>query len=281
MAYTSLSGSKLRSKMGSSLNESAALHTPLLLSAQSSFAKRQLVKMGWTEGTGLGRQRNGIVDHVKIKRREEEAGLGSQSREKELKSADDWWKDSAGGTLARLQKKKKKKTADDAVEAKTFTDQELFQATGGARFGMRAQRRAEGKWKRTESGQELADMEERARASMEWNGRGDAKVLILSDDGKQKKRKRSKLHEGNVSDEQATREDESESEKKRLKRLRKEAKKKSKSLHKVSPPASEEEDAPVIPVDDDAAATDADDRAVDIEKKDKKKKKKSKKSSCK
>jgi hypothetical protein len=90
------------------------------------------------------------------------AGLG---REKELAKAvgDVWWKDSVGGTLARLQSLKKDKKKKKAA-AKTFTDQELFKATGGA------VRRAEGKWKRTESGQELAELEKKAQVSMEWNG---------------------------------------------------------------------------------------------------------------
>jgi hypothetical protein len=41
------------------------------LKNRSSFAKCHLQKMGWIEGTGLGKRRDGIVDHVKIKQREE------------------------------------------------------------------------------------------------------------------------------------------------------------------------------------------------------------------
>eukprot|EP00581_Thalassiosira_minuscula_P026276 CAMPEP_0184420302 /NCGR_PEP_ID=MMETSP0738-20130409/47453_1 /TAXON_ID=385413 /ORGANISM="Thalassiosira miniscula, Strain CCMP1093" /LENGTH=305 /DNA_ID=CAMNT_0026781143 /DNA_START=52 /DNA_END=969 /DNA_ORIENTATION=+ len=192
MAYTDISGKKLQSKMGAILNESATSHSPALLSSQQSFAKRQLEKMGWTEGTGLGKNRNGIKDHVKIKQREDEMGLG---REKELANelGDFWWKYSVGGTLARLQQQKKKKAdkkkskkdkkksskkESSTSTIKTFTDEELFAATGGARFGMRAQRRAEGKWKRTESGTDLAEMEKKALKSMEWNGRGNAQVVV-------------------------------------------------------------------------------------------------------
>ena len=40
-------------------------------------------------------------------------------------------------------------TSSTNATVKIYTDEELFQATGLARFGMRAQRRAEGKWKRT------------------------------------------------------------------------------------------------------------------------------------
>eukprot|EP00567_Pseudictyota_dubia_P012635 CAMPEP_0197454202 /NCGR_PEP_ID=MMETSP1175-20131217/37251_1 /TAXON_ID=1003142 /ORGANISM="Triceratium dubium, Strain CCMP147" /LENGTH=45 /DNA_ID= /DNA_START= /DNA_END= /DNA_ORIENTATION= len=45
MAYTDLSGSKLKRQLGAALNESVA--APV-----ASFAKRQMEKMGWTEGTG-------------------------------------------------------------------------------------------------------------------------------------------------------------------------------------------------------------------------------------
>lgn len=202
MAYTDISGRKLQSKMGAVLNESAASHSPALLSSRQSFAKRQLEKMGWTEGTGLGKNRDGRSEHVKIRQREDEMGLG---REKELarEVGDVWWKDSLGGTLARLQQKKKKKKGDKkdkkkskkrkdkdgepAAAVKIYTDEELFEATGGARFGMRAQRRAEGKWKRTESGAELTELEEKARASMEWNGRGNAQALIEGTTKKKRK----------------------------------------------------------------------------------------------
>ena len=35
-------------------------------------------KMGWAEGKGLGKSSNGILTHVKLKKRVEEVGLGSE-----------------------------------------------------------------------------------------------------------------------------------------------------------------------------------------------------------
>ena len=71
MAYTStLSGKKLMNHLSSTLNESAA--API-----SSFAEKQLQKMGWSKGEGLGKDGTGISTHIKVKKREEGSALGS------------------------------------------------------------------------------------------------------------------------------------------------------------------------------------------------------------
>mmetsp|Transcript_21803 Transcript_21803/g.45843 ORF Transcript_21803/g.45843 Transcript_21803/m.45843 type:complete len:285 (-) Transcript_21803:170-1024(-) len=282
MAYTDVCGKKLREKLGAVLNESAVSHSPAILPSSQSFAKRQLEKMGWTEGTGLGKRRDGLVEHVKIKQREDEMGLG---REKALAKevANVWWRESVGGTLARLQKRKsadklKKKKKDkkkdkskDSKAEKMYTDEELFEATGGARFGMRAQRRAEGKWKRTESGNHLAEWEKKAKASMEWDGRGKAQPKIdttkeQSDSGKKRKcitKADESQNEASISADKDFAGDEEET--RPRKKSRKSDKKRNK-IHEVSPPSSED-DVPDVGVD------------VEVKKKSKKDKKKKKKSS--
>ena len=281
MAYSAdLCGSKLRGKLGGVLNESAATS---LLSSNNSFAKRQLEKMGWTEGTGLGKRRDGMKEHIKIKQREDEMGLGREKM-KAMEVADVWWKDSVGDTLAKLQKRKsnstnkdgkkekkskKKKKSDRKERTRHFTDDELFEATGGARFGMRAQRRAEGKWKRTESGEELLQQEKKARASMEWNGRGNAQVLIsketsrssssiLEDEDDGETDVGTTKNDADVSDAAAPEEktakskikEEKQSKKKKKRKSEKKESKKAKKakleeedgIHEVSPPVSEEEE---------------------------------------
>ena len=218
MAYADLATKKTMARLSASLNESAADASHM---KQSSFARKQLEKMGWSEGTGLGKKRDGMVTHIRTKKREESVGLGGEKKIVEEQS-DMWWMDNVGSTLARLQQakkrksmssdngsdddskarkkakkkskksksksdkkekkqsKKKKSKDSDSGEVKTYTDHELFVATGGARFGMRAQRRAEGKWARTESGSKLWEEEEEARKKIEWNGLGSAKLLLES-----------------------------------------------------------------------------------------------------
>ena len=271
MAYAAdLCGSKLRGKLGAVLNESATNFSPALLSSDKSFAKRQLEKMGWTEGTGLGKRRDGMKEHVKIKQREDEMGLGREKM-KAQEVADVWWKDNLGDTLARLQKKKsdkdekksKKKSKKDKKKEKTkkhFTDEELFKATGGARFGStsgaRANRSQHGKWKRSESGHELTELEKKAKESMEWNGRGNAQVLsskessaTLGGESDVSIKKDAEITSMKEDDAEASMKEDDKSKKKKRKLEKKESKRAKKAkiaddddVYAVSPPPSEEEE---------------------------------------
>lgn len=169
MSYAGqLFGKKYQKNNRMALNEHLA-------TGPSSFARRQLESMGWKEGEGLGKHKQGRSSHISVSKRKEEEGLGHVERPKSMYE-DQWWNSSINATLAKLQKKSKKQETDQKV---ITTDEELFIATGGARFGMRAQYRAEGKWARTESKVD-GTMEKTAEKSMEWNGLGEATVKLTS-----------------------------------------------------------------------------------------------------
>jgi G-patch domain len=143
-------------------------------SVQSEFAKRQLERMGWSEGNGLGKDRQGRATPIIVKRRSDATGgLGIEKekvRQTQQTIQDEWWKDALGDTLCKLRNKKEKKkkkkrksnkddNGDESDETTNtniykkivYTDEELFIATGGARFGMRAGKtRNQAKWRRTE-----------------------------------------------------------------------------------------------------------------------------------
>ena len=247
MAYADLATKKTMARLSASLNESAADASHM---KQSSFARKQLEKMGWSEGTGLGKKRDGMVTHIRTKKREESVGLGGEKKIVEEQS-DMWWMDNVGSTLARLQqakkrksmssdngsdddskdrkkakkkseksksksdkkekkrsKKKKFKDSESGEVVKTYTDHELFVATGGARFGMRAQRRAEGKWARTESGSKLWEEEKEARKKIEWNGLGSAKLLLESAAGEKGNKSGSDDNDGDGSSSSGSAKDE-------------------------------------------------------------------------
>mmetsp|Transcript_20116 Transcript_20116/g.30252 ORF Transcript_20116/g.30252 Transcript_20116/m.30252 type:complete len:227 (-) Transcript_20116:219-899(-) len=212
MAYVNeISGSKLRSKLGYRLNESASAPT-------SSFAKQQLEKMGWSEGQGLGKRRQGMSSHIQVKKREDEIGLGHV--EPALQQQHQWWNDGMSSVLARLS----------GGNQKVVTDEDLYKATDGKRFGMRARRNQTGKLSRTET---VSDREEaRAREKIEWNGQGEAKLIL-----KEKTRKR-KLENESVDVLDQSYPDQKEKNLKKTKSIeekkatRKERKKKEKKLKK-------------------------------------------------
>lgn len=205
MAYTSISGKKLQNKLGGMLNESASAPT-------SSFAKRQMEKMGWKEGEGLGVRSTGIKTHIKVQKREDDVGIGHKEAQLANVVSNMWWNSSMSSTLAKLssltdQKSKKKKKKEKKKKKKSnanrhYTDEELFQATGGARFGMRAQRRAESKWARSEHSLELSQQEEKAKEMFEWNGLGEAKCVINGSSTIRKKRKRETSVDNGVEEQQ-------------------------------------------------------------------------------
>jgi hypothetical protein len=212
-AFLNLAGSKLRSRLSCNLNESASA------GVTSKFARKQLEKLGWKEGEGLGKRRDGISTHIRVqKRADEKGGLGKSSVDENLKIGNEWWKDSVGDTLARLSNKKKSKK--NKKRKKTFTDEELFEATGGSRFGMRAQAPQKGKWQRAET---IVDEEEqKAKDSVEWNGMTTPKIIL----SEPKKKKRKIEAEDETEEKKKGKEDKKKG--KEEKKKRKEAKKKKK-----------------------------------------------------
>lgn len=48
---------------------------------KSAFGFRMLQKMGWSEGKGLGKQEDGMTEHVKVRKRTDQMGLGSSAVE--------------------------------------------------------------------------------------------------------------------------------------------------------------------------------------------------------
>ena len=58
-----LVGRKHKAKLGADLNESVA-------TGPNAFARAQLEKLGWKEGTGLGKNRDGRSEHIRVTKRE-------------------------------------------------------------------------------------------------------------------------------------------------------------------------------------------------------------------
>lgn len=136
----------------------------------SNFAKKQMEKMGWVEGQGLGKNSDGSTTHIKVTKKEESSGLGLDKETSEkLSATEHWWHDDFASTLAAFKpkglkedkkkdkkKEKKEKRKEEKKKRKLEASsppsyEELFAATGGARLGMRARAKQTGKLLRTES----------------------------------------------------------------------------------------------------------------------------------
>lgn len=48
-------------------------------SSEKNFGKTLMKKSGWTEGSGLGKDQDGVVSHVKVTRKDDVMGLGYQA----------------------------------------------------------------------------------------------------------------------------------------------------------------------------------------------------------
>ena len=68
----------------------------------SEFGAKVLGKYGWSEGEGLGENKNGITEAIQIKRREENIGIGK--KKKEQKWNDKWWENNYNTILNNREK---------------------------------------------------------------------------------------------------------------------------------------------------------------------------------
>lgn len=163
MSTMELLSKKRIDKLGSTINEAVG-------SKISSFARKHMEKMGWVEGSGLGKNKDGITSHIKVSTRLDNAGLISTTEKEETtQESAEWWHQEFHKNsikfIEKSSKKKKKKQKEDAKESKkrkrdkcevedktlvipSFDD--LFKATGGVRLGMRARTSQIGKIRRTE-----------------------------------------------------------------------------------------------------------------------------------
>eukprot|EP01035_Chromulina_nebulosa_P066147 gene66147-90541_t len=96
---------KTIAKLGQQMSLSAA-------SKPSSFALKQMKKMGWEEGQGLGKEGTGITKSIEIKKREDNLGLGSTTAVEAIAVAttENWWHDAFSSSLMAFSSSIKTKT---------------------------------------------------------------------------------------------------------------------------------------------------------------------------
>ena len=80
--------------------------TAVVKKSYSGFGKAMMSKMGWSEGEGLGKNKHGITEAIKVKKRLEQEGLGAEVARK-YDWTNKWWEgsyDSAADKFAELAK---------------------------------------------------------------------------------------------------------------------------------------------------------------------------------
>ena len=66
---------KNKHAMSGALFEATAAPPPA--TGDDSFGRKMLEKLGWKEGDGLGKRRDGMADHIRVKQRAAGLGLGA------------------------------------------------------------------------------------------------------------------------------------------------------------------------------------------------------------
>jgi len=135
----------------------------------SSFALKQMTKMGWSAGKGLGKTEQGITTYMRVKQRKENEGIGTENNAIEERK-DQWWynvydQSAKKGQDKKDKKKKKKKDKktkkDKQTKSSIPTDAELFKATGGKLFGRRSYGSCAGKLKRDQIAEDNSQVAQR------------------------------------------------------------------------------------------------------------------------
>ena len=141
--------------MGGGLNEHAASQ-----GAHGDFGARMLAKFGWKAGEGLGKNKDGMAEHIRVKQRAQGLGLGASDKppsewapppscrapDSRDDSNDSDGSDDSDDEAERLVKQR----ISSAGVIPGLSDEDLFKACGGARLGMRARATQGGKLRRME-----------------------------------------------------------------------------------------------------------------------------------
>ncbi|XP_065858356.1 G-patch domain-containing protein 1 [Euphorbia lathyris] len=114
--------------------------------ARASAAFRLMKQMGWEEGEGLGKDKQGIKGHVKVKNKQDTIGVG-------LEKPNNWAFDTTqfDSILKRLRVQAAQPT-DEAVEKKTTQDQTEIGASSDHQESIPKPTRPQGRYKRRERG---------------------------------------------------------------------------------------------------------------------------------
>ncbi|CAM9296403.1 unnamed protein product [Phaeothamnion confervicola] len=157
------------------MRELGARHNDAAGSGYTDYAKKMMAKMGWSEGQGLGKDKQGVVSYIRVDKKDDVAGIG-RDKAVRAEATDQWYFSACNSALAAFKalegsgggKKKRKAKKEGSKDSGSSGDgeaaagavgggssthdiyAEMFRATGGARMGMRARGSQSAKWARCE-----------------------------------------------------------------------------------------------------------------------------------
>jgi len=159
MATALIVQKKTLQKLSTFTNERAA-------AKPSIFASQYLEKLGWKEGDGLGRERQGMKTHIRVEKKDNNKGIGCNG-DKDSEFSNQWWKNGFDAALKNVNitcgnnNESSDSSSDDSDigeeeklslqrDMSTYSeeDRKLFLACGGRRCGKRSGRLQTGKMKR-------------------------------------------------------------------------------------------------------------------------------------
>lgn len=197
---------------------------------KSDFGLKVLKKFGWEEGKGLGKNEDGREECIQQRRRDGNAGLGTEKKAGPEGQWENWWCDVFNTTAKRLASKATESTRDDDAES---SDSEAEDETtkrsseGGRTSAIKSASRMAGKLKRVlrQEGAAAAT----PKTTLKTTSKAEAEEADASDGSSSKKRKREKKRSEseaeaseNCEEDEEERKRQRKAEKKRLRLLQEE-----------------------------------------------------------
>ena len=129
---------------------------------EDNFGRRMLEKLGWKQGEGLGKNKDGMSEHIRVKQRTAGLGLGATKNGPSeyapppsmpppttaTRGSDDESSDESEDEAEAAVKRRIAASGSGVVPG--LSDDALFKLCGGARLGMRARASQDGKLRRME-----------------------------------------------------------------------------------------------------------------------------------
>mmetsp|Transcript_14414 Transcript_14414/g.36496 ORF Transcript_14414/g.36496 Transcript_14414/m.36496 type:complete len:677 (+) Transcript_14414:125-2155(+) len=134
---------------------------------KSKFGYQMLLKMGWTEGRGAGKNEDGISSHIKVKKRTDRAALGAEDdtsgNSAFIKQIDNFSAVLANLNASHGSSRKRARASDDETDSRG-TDSDADSAAGEASEPRKKDKAVGRKKRKADKGDDKADKKKKKKA---------------------------------------------------------------------------------------------------------------------